>query len=253
MTDSVNPAAGALAALLLERRRAVFFGGAGVSTASGIPDFRGAQGLYRRGGRIDPETLLSRAFFLRDPETFYDYYVGEVLRPQALPNAAHRALAEMEGMGLLACVVTQNIDGLHQAAGSRCVLELHGSAHHNACLRCGRGMSLAEALAQRPRVPRCPCGGLVKPGIVLYGEGLDPHILSRAADEIGKCGLLVVAGTSLRVQPAASLAAVARGQVVLINREETPMDEAADMVVREPVEDVLAEAMRIVRAATEQS
>ena len=181
-------------------KRIAFFGGAGVSTASGIPDFRGKDGLYaQRFGALTPEMMLSASFFYLHPDVFFDFYRAFMLHPDAQPNAAHEKLAELERAGRLSALITQNIDGLHRAAGSRLVYELHGSVHENVCMDCGRRYDLAWLLGTQG-VPRCEdCGGIVKPGVVLYGEGLDPHVCAGACREIARCDALIVAGTSLTV------------------------------------------------------
>lgn len=224
----------------------VFFGGAGVSTESGIPDFRSAEGLYRQGAECPypPEVMVSRTFFDAHPAQFFDYYCGSMLALDAKPNAAHRKLAELEQQGLCSAVVTQNIDGLHQAAGSRNVLELHGSAHRNLCMGCGRPYGARQMLEARAAsgdgVPRCACGGVVKPDVVLYGEPLDQGVLEAAADAIGRADLLLVAGTSLAVYPAAGLLDCFRGShLVIVNRDPTPGDARADLVLHASIAEVL--------------
>ena len=217
-------------------RRIAFFGGAGVSTASGIPDFRGKDGLYaQRFGALTPEMMLSASFFYLHPDVFFDFYRAFMLHPDAKPNAAHEKLAELERAGRLSALITQNIDGLHRAAGSRLVYELHGSVHENVCLDCGRRYGLRWLLATQG-VPRCEeCGGIVKPGVVLYGEGLDPHVSAGACREIARCDALIVAGTSLTVEPAASFLSYFQGgsrPLVVINREETAADARATLVIR---------------------
>jgi NAD-dependent deacetylase len=221
-----------------ESRRIVFFGGAGVSTESGIPDFRSAEGLYARGTgtRYAPEQILSRGFFDAHPEEFFAYYRAHLVHPDARPNAAHLALAALERAGRLSAVITQNIDGLHQAAGSRRVLELHGSVHRNTCLGCGRRYGLHTVLAAEG-VPRCAdCGHVIKPDVVLYGETLDPAVLRAAVAEVSAADTLLVGGTSLQVTPAAALVQVFAGRnLVLINRDATDYDRLATLVVREPI------------------
>lgn len=232
-----------LAALMGEASRIVFFGGAGVSTESGIPDFRSAQGLYRENRAIPPETILSRSFFEQHPDLFYAYYKEKLLAPGAKPNAAHLALAKLEAMGRLRCVITQNIDGLHQAAGSRNVLELHGSAARYSCIRCGKAETLRNVLASDP-LPHCSaCGGLVRPDIVLYEEGLDPTVTSEAVRQIRASDLLIIGGTSLMVYPAASYAQQASGSIVIINRDTTPLDASADLVIHAPIGETLRQAV----------
>lgn len=215
-----------------ESRKMVFFGGAGVSTESGIPDFRSQDGLYHQQYRYPPETILSRSFYEQQPEEFFRFYREKMLCLNAKPNRAHLKLAEWETDGRLAAIVTQNIDGLHQAAGSQRVLELHGSVHRNYCLSCGR-LYDAEFILKTPRVPRCECGGRVKPDVVLYGEGLDQRILQRSVQTLREADLLIVAGTSLAVYPAAGLIDDYRGRrLVLINRSATPYDTRADLLIQ---------------------
>ena len=226
-----NQAAAELAERFSRARRAVFFGGAGVSTASGIPDFRSADGLYHQHFAYPPEEMLSHGFFVSHTEEFYDFYRERMICLVARPNQAHRKLAELERDGHLAAVVTQNIDGLHQAAGSRVVHELHGSTHRNVCTRCGETYS-AEWVMATEGVPRCEkCGGLVKPDVVLYGEQLDEHVLLASVRAISEADLLVIGGTSLVVYPAAGLVNYFQGEdLVIVNRDRTPQDDVADLV-----------------------
>lgn len=235
---------GQLKKIVAESRNVVFFGGAGTSTESGIPDFRSADGLYRAadGGRFSPEEILSRDFFMAHPADFYTFYRGKMLYPDARPNAAHYALAEMERRGQLAAVITQNIDGLHQKAGSGNVLELHGSVHRNFCMDCREAYSLQDVLESKGDYPRCSrCGGIVKPDVVLYQESLDMDLLQRAADYIRRAAVLIVAGTSLTVQPAAGLVRLYEGnKFVLINKSATPLDGTADYLISDSVAQVLA-------------
>ncbi len=224
-----------------EAKQMVFFGGAGVSTESGIPDFRGEAGIYQTISEfgVRPEEILSHSFFLRDPETFYAYYKKYMLFPDAKPNAAHLALARLEQEGKLTAVITQNIDGLHQKAGSQRVYELHGSVRKNHCLRCGKQYPLAY-IQKAEGVPRCSCGGMVRPDIVLYEEGLDEKVLYGAVAQLQKADLLLVGGTSLNVYPAAGLLQYFGGKhLVLINRDETPMDGQADLVLHDKIGEVL--------------
>lgn len=229
-TDSAE-AASELASRFSSARRAVFFGGAGVSTASGIPDFRSADGLYHQHFKYPPEEMLGHGFFLSHTAEFYDFYRERMICLTARPNRAHVKLAELEREGHLATVVTQNIDGLHQAAGSRVVHELHGSVHRNICQACGAVYS-AEWVMQTTGVPRCEkCGGLVKPDVVLYGEQLDERVLLASVKAIAAADLLVIGGTSLVVYPAAGLVNYFQGDaVVVVNREPTPADSDADLV-----------------------
>lgn len=212
-------------------RRAVFFGGAGVSTASGIPDFRSADGLYRQHFAYPPEEMLGHDFFVSHTAEFYEFYRERMICLTARPNRAHEKLAELERTGHLAAVVTQNIDGLHQRAGSRTVHELHGSVHRNVCERCGAVYDAAWVLATEG-VPHCEaCGGLVKPDVVLYGEPLSERVLLASVRAIQEADLLVIGGTSLVVYPAAGLVNYFGGdELVIVNRERTPADEAADLV-----------------------
>ena len=218
-----------------ESRKIVFFGGAGVSTESGIPDFRGVDGLYRQKYAYPPETILSAEFFRRKPEEFYRYYREKMLVTDAEPNAAHRKLAQWEREGRLAAIVTQNIDGLHQKAGSQRVYELHGSIYRNRCVRCGKFYGVEDIQASGG-VPRCACGGVVKPEVVLYGESLDDRVLSGAVHAIANADLLIVGGTSLSVYPAAGLIDYYQGdRLALINRTQTGRDDRANLILREPI------------------
>ena len=222
----------ALAQALAPGRKTVFFGGAGVSTESGIPDFRSAGGVYGRQYPHPPEVMVSHSFFMAHPEEFYDFYRREMVYPKAEPNAAHRKLAELEAQGRVTAVVTQNIDGLHQMAGSKQVLELHGSIHRNRCMRCGRRYGL-EAILDTEGVPRCECGGIIKPEVVLYEEALDQRTLTAAVDAISQADTLLIAGTSLAVYPAAGLIRYFEGDcLALVNLSPTPMDQKADLLIR---------------------
>ena len=219
----------------------VFFGGAGVSTESGIPDFRSVDGLYHQQFEYPPETILSHTFFYQHPEYFYRFYRQKMLPLEAQPNAAHKKLAELEAAGKLRAVITQNIDGLHQKAGSKTVLELHGSIWRNYCTRCGKFYP-PEFIRDCAGVPKCACGGVVKPDVVLYEEGLSEDVLHRAVHAISRADVLIVGGTSLTVYPAAGLIRYYRGsKLVLINRDETPYDTAADLVLRDPIGQVFAQ------------
>lgn len=215
-----------------ESKRAVFFGGAGVSTESGIPDFRSVDGLYNQSYDYPPETIISHSFFLQDPEEFYRFYREKMLYLDAVPNAAHRKLAELETAGHLAAVVTQNIDGLHQAAGNKKVYELHGSVHRNYCMKCHKFFD-ARYVKRTKGVPRCDvCGGMVKPDVVLYEEPLDGPTVEGAVEAITAADLLLVGGTSLAVYPAAGLINYYRGdRLVLINKTPTPYDSRADLIL----------------------
>jgi len=219
----------------------VFFGGAGVSTESGVPDFRGQNGLYNQKYRYPPETMLSRSFFMSNTSDFYDFYRDKMIYPEARPNRAHIALARLERLGKLRAVITQNVDGLHQMAGSERVLELHGSVHRNHCARCGRFFDV-RAITESAGVPACGCGGVIKPDVVLYEEALDEALLRESAALIADADMLIVGGTSLGVYPAAGLIRHYRGgKLVLINRTPTPMDGAADYIFRENIGDALGE------------
>ncbi len=230
-----------LRVLLARARRLVFFGGAGVSTASGIPDFRSPQGLYRQGEKgTDPEMVLSRSFFYLHPEAFFDFYRAHMLYPNARPNAAHRWLYEMERRDVLRGIVTQNIDGLHRMAGNRRVYELHGSVHENACMDCGAHYPL-QAILEARGIPRCTrCGGVIKPSVVLYGESPDKYVCIGACREISQADTLIVAGTSLSVEPAASFLDYFSGRALaVINQTATPADRRASLVIRGDVARVL--------------
>lgn len=232
--------------LLTGKKRAVFFGGAGCSTESGIPDFRSTDGLYHQQWAYPPETILSQDFFWQKTEEFYRFYREKMLFPAAQPNAAHRALAQLEEQGILSAVITQNIDGLHQAAGSQKVIELHGSVLRNFCTRCHRFYNM-EAVLHSQGVPRCDCGGVIKPDVVLYGEPLDPSVTEAAMRAIDAADLLIVGGTSLSVYPAAWYAAEYKGPLVIINRTTTSMDQRADLIIRAPIGETLGELMARMR------
>lgn len=218
----------------------VFFGGAGVSTESQIPDFRSVDGLYNQEYDYPPETILSHTFFVRKTEEFYRFYRNKMLFPDAEPNPAHLALANLEKMGKLRAVITQNIDGLHQKAGSKEVLELHGSVLRNRCLQCGKNFSLEDIMSQSG-VPKCECGGIIKPDVVLYEEGLDTRTLEAAVSYIQQADMLIIGGTSLAVYPAAGLIDYYRGnKLVLINRDKTGRDSQADLVIHDSIGKVFA-------------
>ena len=221
----------------------VFFGGAGVSTESGIPDFRSTDGLYHQKFEYPPETILSHTFFYQHTEYFYRFYREKMLPLEAEPNAAHRALAALEREGKLRAIVTQNIDGLHQKAGSKNVYELHGSIWRNYCTKCGKSYS-AEFIRDSGGVPHCACGGLIKPDVVLYEEGLDEKTIKGAVRAIAEADVLIVGGTSLTVYPAAGLIRYYGGnRLVLINRDETPYDGYANLIFREPIGQVLGQCV----------
>lgn len=211
----------------------------GVSTESGIPDFRSVDGLYNQQYKYPPETIISHSFYVRNPEEFYRFYKDRMLFTHAKPNAAHQALARLEEQGKLRAVITQNIDGLHQMAGSKEVLELHGSVHRNYCTRCGEFYGLDHVINSEG-VPRCSCGGTVKPDVVLYEEGLDNRILQKSVDYIRNADMLIIGGTSLVVYPAAGLIDYYRGnRLVLINKGATSRDSQADLVISDSIGEVL--------------
>ena len=217
----------------------VFFGGAGVSTESGVPDFRSVDGLYNQKWDYPPETILSHTFFMNKPEEFYRFYREKMLIEGVEPNPAHKALAKLEEMGKLKAVVTQNIDGLHQAAGSKTVYELHGSVHRNYCMQCGQFYGFDDIL-EMDLVPKCECGGMIKPDVVLYEEGLDNVTIQKSVEAIAHADMLIVGGTSLTVYPAAGLVDYYRGnKLVLINKDSTGKDGIADLVINEPIGEVL--------------
>lgn len=213
----------------------VFFGGAGVSTESGIPDFRSVDGLYNQQYDYPPETIISHTFYRRNPEEFYRFYKNKMLFPNAKPNAAHLALARLEEQGKLRAVITQNIDGLHQAAGSKEVLELHGSVLRNYCMKCHKSYD-AEYMLHAEGVPTCTCGGTIKPDVVLYEEGLDDYTLRKSVEYISQAEVLIIGGTSLVVYPAAGLIDYFRGKhLVVINKSVTSRDKNADLVIQDSI------------------
>ncbi len=244
MTQAISDpkqASAALAELFETHSHVVFFGGAGVSTASGIPDFRSVDGLYHQQYRYPPETILSHSFYTAHKTEFYDFYRAKMLAPDAQPNAAHRKLAQWEAQGKLKAVITQNIDGLHQKAGSREVLELHGSVLRNYCERCGKFYGL-DAILHSTGVPKCTCGGDIKPDVVLYEEGLDEHVMQKALDYISRADMLIIGGTSLVVYPAAGLVRYYRGnKLVVINKGVIEADLGADLVINGPIGQVLSQ------------
>ena len=226
--------------IIRKSKRIVFFGGAGVSTESGIPDFRSVDGLYHMKYEFPPEEILSHHFFVKNTEEFYRFYKEKMIFSWAKPNAAHLALAKLEQEGKLAAVVTQNIDGLHQMAGSQNVLELHGSTLRNRCMKCGRAFGI-EAVVQSEGVPCCECGGIIKPDVVLYEESLDEVIMMEAINQICKADTLIIGGTSLSVYPAAGLIRYFEGnELVLINRDVTSASRNATLCIREPIGQVLS-------------
>lgn len=238
MTDSIKR----LKELVDSSDNIVFFGGAGVSTESGIPDFRSTGGLYHQEWKYPPEVILSHTFYESNPEEFFRFYRAKLLAPAAKPNAAHKKLAEWEAEGRLKAVITQNIDGLHQAAGSRTVYELHGSTLRNYCVKCGAFYDV-DFIANSTGVPRCPkCGGIIKPDVVLYEEGLDEQVLSGAVSAIRRADTLIIGGTSLVVYPAAGLIRYFRGDhLVVINMQPTNADAEADLCIAKPIGQVLSE------------
>ncbi|MDD3214734.1 MAG: NAD-dependent protein deacylase [Eubacteriales bacterium] len=240
---ALSSAAAELRRMIENSGNIVFFGGAGMSTESGIPDFRSAHGIYRQAQGRSYEEMLSIGFFRSRPDDFWRFYKNVMLYPKAKPNAGHLALARLEKQGKLKKVITQNIDGLHQAAGSRDVCEVHGSVHRNSCLACGKTYDLAYVLSQQG-TPRCTCGGMLRPDIVFYGEPLDADVMEAAVRAVTRCDLLIVGGTSLTVYPAAGLLDYRRGaKLALVNRDETPFDQRADLVVRDSIAQVLDAAI----------
>ena len=230
---------------LAESKNIVFFGGAGVSTESNIPDFRSTDGLYNQQYAYPPETILSHTFYMRKTEEFYRFYRNKMLFPDAEPNRAHKALAKLEAEGRLKAVVTQNIDGLHQKAGSKEVMELHGSVLRNYCQRCGKFHGI-EAILHADGVPKCECGGTIKPDVVLYEEGLDQHTIQRSVYHISNADVLIIGGTSLTVYPAAGLIDYYNGnKLVLINKSVTAMDSRADLVISGPIGEILGDAVGV--------
>ena len=226
-----------------ESNAIVFFGGAGVSTESGLKDFRSVDGLYHEKFDYPPETILSHSFFFSHTSYFYKFYREKLLCDGIEPNRAHKALAKLEQMGKLSAVITQNIDGLHQMAGSKKVYELHGSVHRNYCLQCGKFYG-SDFMAKAKDIPTCTCGGIVKPDVVLYEENLDDDCVSGAVHAIANADLMIVGGTSLTVYPAAGLLRYYRGsRLVLINRDETPYDDQAQLVFRQSIGEVLEGAV----------
>jgi NAD-dependent deacetylase len=227
--------------LIDNAKRIVFFGGAGVSTESGIKDFRSVDGLYHQQYDYPPEIILSHSFFEARPEEFYRFYREKMLCPDVQPNGAHRTLAALEAAGKLTAVITQNIDGLHQAAGSKEVLELHGSVQRNYCTCCRKHYSLEHILSTQG-VPRCSCGGVIRPDVVLYEEPLDGFVMSQAIEHLRHADLLIVGGTSLVVYPAAGLLRYYRGrELVLMNRDATPYDGDATLIIRQPIGETLGQ------------
>ncbi|MDO5775616.1 MAG: NAD-dependent protein deacylase [Eubacteriales bacterium] len=218
----------------------VFFGGAGVSTESGIPDFRSVDGLYNMKYDYPPEEILSHSFFMRNPEEFYRFYRDKLIVEGVKPNKAHLALAKLEQQGKLKAVITQNIDGLHQMAGSKEVLELHGAVSRNHCMKCGRFYGIDAIKDSKDIVPHCECGGIIKPDVVLYEEPLDNELMDKAVKYIYNAEVLIIGGTSLNVYPAAGLIQYYRGnKLVLLNRGATSVDRQADLIIRDKIGEVL--------------
>lgn len=241
MTDNIQR----LQEIIDDSQSIVFFGGAGVSTESGIPDFRSIDGLYNQQWKYPPEEIISHSFFYKDTKEFYRFYRAKLLPTGFKPNKAHIKLAEMEAAGKLKAVVTQNIDGLHQKAGCKTVYELHGSTLRNYCLECNAKFDetiIAESEHSPDKLPHCPkCGGLIKPDVVLYEEGLDDWTVQNAVQAIATCDTLIIGGTSLIVYPAASFVEYFRGKhLVLINKSITAMDNRAELVIHEPIGEVLS-------------
>lgn len=224
-----------------ECHKIVFFGGAGVSTESGIPDFRSADGIYHQECKCSPEQIVSHSFFMHDTELFYEFYKDKMMMLDAKPNAAHYKFAELEAAGKLTSVVTQNIDGLHQAAGSQNVWELHGSIHRNYCMNCGKSYD-AKYVKQSAGVPKCECGGVIKPDVVLYEEGLDSKVIQGAIHDISQADMLIIGGTSLVVYPAAGFVDYFKGKyLVVINKSETAKAVRADLSINGPIGEIMGE------------
>lgn len=236
--------------MIKSSNRIVFFGGAGVSTESNIPDFRSSEGLFnkRLNKNFSPEQLVSHTFFIKYPEDFFQFYKNNLIYIDAKPNKAHLALAKLEEIGKLSAVITQNIDGLHQIAGSRNVLELHGSVHSNTCQVCGHRINLDDFLSLKDIVPKCSkCGGRVKPDVVLYEEALNDDIVRKAIYEISEADMLIVGGTSLVVYPAAGFLDYFKGKnIVLINRDETKFDQRANLVINNSIGYVLDKVIKYI-------
>ena len=239
-----------LAQILNDSNNIVFFGGAGVSTASNIPDFRSSNGLYseKLKSSFTPEQLISHTFFMRYPDEFFEFYKSKLVYPDAKPNGCHYALVELEKMGKLKAIVTQNIDGLHQLAGSKTVYELHGSVHRNYCTKCHNFYD-AEYVLKSSGIPKCEkCGGIVKPDVVLYEEGLDENTIMSSVNAIANADTLIIGGTSLVVYPAAGLIDYFKGKnLILINKSSTPADNRADLVIHDSIDKVMDEAVSIMK------
>ena len=239
--EQMNEKIAKLKEIVAGSERMVFFGGAGVSTESGIPDFRSVDGLYNQKYKYPPETIISHSFYMRDPEEFYRFYKDKMIYQDAKPNMAHKKLAELEAQGKLAAIVTQNIDGLHQMAGSRNVLELHGSVYRNYCMKCGKSYDF-KYMKEAKGIPKCTCDGIIKPDVVLYEEGLNEHTIQESVRAISEAQVLIIGGTSLAVYPAAGLIDYFRGDhLVVINKAPTPRDKYADLLIKEPIGKVFSQ------------
>lgn len=238
-TDMYEKEVEQLQNIIDDSKRIVFFGGAGVSTESNIPDFRSADGLYQQKYKYSPEQIVSHSFFVRNPEGFYEFYKEKMMFLDAKPNAAHLKLAELEEKGKLTAVITQNIDGLHQAAGSKNVLELHGSIHRNYCMKCHKFYDAAY-VKNASGIPRCTCGGMIKPDVVLYEEGLDSDVIRRSIKAISEADTLIIGGTSLVVYPAAGFIDYFRGKhLVVINKSATAREVGAKLTIAAPIGEIL--------------
>lgn len=246
MMDSKNTIE-QVAKIIKESDNIVFFGGAGLSTESGIPDFRSVDGLYNQQYKYPPETIISHSFFMQNPEEFYRFYKNKCLQPmlKASPNIAHFALAKLEEMGKLKAIVTQNIDDLHHRAGSKTIYELHGTSFRNHCMKCGKEYTIDDILESKETVPHCTCGGIIRPDIVLYEEPLDQRTIEKSVKAIQNADVLIIAGTSLVVYPAASFVQYYRGnKKVLINLSEVPKEGSIDYVIHEKVGEVFDQIMK---------
>lgn len=245
MVIPMNEKIAELKKIIDESDNIVFFGGAGVSTESGVPDFRSVDGLYNQDYDYPPETILSHTFYRRNPNEFFRFYRNKMLLPDVKPNTAHKVLAKLEEVGKLKAVITQNIDGLHQAAGSKIVYELHGSVHRNHCQECKKFYGFDEIYKMKG-VPKCECGGIIKPDVVLYEEGLDERTIQLSVSAISKADVLIIGGTSLAVYPAAGLVDYFRGKrLVLINKSKTLKEQRADLVINEPIGEVLGQVVEL--------
>ncbi|SEJ96021.1 NAD-dependent deacetylase [Propionispira arboris] len=242
-----------LVQILKQSKNIVFFGGAGVSTESGIPDFRSEEGIYNQktNNSYSPEEIVSHYFFKRRPKDFYSFYKAKLVHLEAKPNDCHRALVTLEKMGKLSAIITQNIDGLHQAAGSKNVIELHGSVYENYCIKCHKKYDISYILNAKD-IPFCSCGKLIRPDIVLYGETLDENVIKQAIEAISSADTLIIGGTSLIVYPAATLVNYFHGKtIVLINKTVTPADEKANLIIHDPIAKVMNSAVTLLLKSTE--